>query len=346
MGAIVGGVRGGSGVARRRFAVRSCLALVVAVVASSCVPTSPGPSVLPQGPGRGKDDSVRVAPSSGCDSGAQAALGRTRLRITTAQGERSALLDVPASASGGAPAPLLLSLHPFSVGGAEWDGYSGMAAAATARGYVVLTPQGSEPGPRWAVPGGLATGADDLGFLSAALDLVEDTVCIDRNREFAVGFSAGAAMAQALSCTMPWRVAAVAASGGANLTELCPDAPATDVMVLHGTADPIAPITGSYVVFAPPLGLALDRVVATNAARAGCAPEPLTSRPRPSIELDRYEGCDDGVRVEHWSLLGAGHTWAGAEPGLDWLLGPTNQDVSATEQVLDFFDGSGSGEPG
>ena len=314
------------------------IALITIGLAASCVPTAPGPSVLPAPPDRGRGEGIEVAPSSGCESGQRPPAGRSVLRMPTPQGTRSALLDVPTGA-GEEPLPLLVSLHPFSVGAEAWDGYSGLAAAATARGYLVVTPEGSAPGPRWAVPGGLATGADDLGFLTALLDLVEDTACVDRNREFAAGFSAGAAMAQALSCTMPWRIAAVAASGGANLTELCPESPPTDVMVLHGTADPIAPTTGSYVVFAPPLGLDLGRVVATDAARAGCDTAPTISEPLPALRVSRHVGCTGGVRVEQWEMLGAGHTWAGAASGLDLLLGPTATGFSATEGVLDFFDG-------
>ena len=98
-------------------------------------------------------------------------------------------------------------------------------------------------------------------------------------------------MAQALSCTLPWRMTAVAASGGANLTDLCPDSPATDVMVLHGSADPIAPTTGSDVPFATPNGLHIDDVVATDAGQGR-----LRARRRPTEQLfadvvvDRYVG--------------------------------------------------------
>ncbi|HMX07363.1 MAG TPA: PHB depolymerase family esterase [Microthrixaceae bacterium] len=178
---------------------------------------------------------------------------------------RTAVLDVPAGAAGtaveasAAPRPLLVSLHPFAMDPAIWDSYSALATAGTARGYVVVTPLGSAPGPRWAVPGGLAADVDDLAFISALVDHIGRVTCVDRNRVFAVGFSAGAAMAQALSCTMPDRFAAVAGSGGVNLTSLCPGAPPTDVLVLHGTADPIVPPAGSQVPFSPPVGLAVLR---------------------------------------------------------------------------------------
>ena len=235
--------------------------------------------------------------------------------------------------------PLLVSLHPFSLDAATWESLSGLADAAVGRGYVAVSPLGSEPGPRWAVPGGLDTGTDDLGFLATLIDTIEDGLCIERNREFAAGFSAGAAMAQALSCAMPWRFAAVAGSGGTNLTAACPDSPPTSVFVLHGTADTIAPITGSQVVFATPLGLTVDQVVSTDAARAGCDPSPTVTAPFPDVEARTSIGCEGGHRVQYWKMLGAGHTWAGAGFSLlDIFVGPTPRSFSATEEVLDFFD--------
>ena len=329
---------------RTDFTRRAGLAaavLVLAVVTAACAPpTAPGPSVLPQPPGRGKVPGQAVAPSSGCVNASAPAVptGTTTLSIPWQGGTRTAILNVPATPAT-MPRPVLVSLHPFALGPEAWEAYSWLAAAAVARDFVVLTPLGSDPGPRWAVPGGLAGEADDVGFVNALLDHVEDRSCVDRNGEFAAGFSAGAAMAQALSCTVPWRLAGVAGSGGTNLTSLCPDAPGTDVLVLHGTADPIAPITGSTVVFAPPLDLPVSAVVATNAARSGCSPSPVVTQPYPSVTQETYPGCTGNRRVEYRKLLGAGHTWAGSSnPIIELVGGPTNTDFSATTAVLDFFD--------
>lgn len=323
---------------RRRGAALVAACGLIALLAS-CVPApAPGPEVRPQPADRGKVAGQAVAPSAGCASSERPPVGRSLITVETDQGHRQALLDMPADAGDPTPRPVLLSLHPFTLDANGWDTYSGLAAAAVARGYIVLTPFGSEPGPRWAVPGGLDTGVDDIGFLSAALDLIEDTACVDRNAEFSAGFSAGAAMSQALSCTLPWRMAAVAASGGSNLTDLCPASPGTSVMVLHGTADPIAPISGNVVVFAPPLGIPVDAVVATDAARAGCSPDPVTTELFPSVVVDRYVDCDADLAVEFWRLIGAGHTWAGADSPFDIITGPTNTAISANERILDFFD--------
>lgn len=324
---------------RPRFGLITVAAAVMTLAAACMPPTAPGPSVRPQPDGRGKVPSVQVAPSTGCSTEGGLSAGHQTVTVPVGSGQRSARVDVPESATGDQPAPVLLSLHPFSVTGTGWEGYSNLAADAVARGYVVITPNGSQPGPRWNVPGGSENGSDDIGYVSRLLDAVEDGLCIDRNREFAAGFSAGAAMSQALSCTLPWRMAAIAGSGGANLTDLCPASPATDTLILHGTADPIAPTTGSNQPFATPLGLNIDRVVATNAARADCSPVPSTEQPFSDIEIDRYQGCADGARVEYWRMLGAGHTWAGTTaPLLEIVTGPTNMSISANDVVLDFFD--------
>lgn len=325
-----------------RRGIGALFAVSAAVLLGACAPPpAPGPTVRPQPEGRGKVADVAIAPSAGCSTTGGLPAGRSTITLPVGAGQRSARVDVPATATDDAPAPVLVSLHPFSVDGAGWEGYSHLAREAVARGYVVITPNGSQPGPRWNVPGGVENGVDDIGYVSRLLDAAEDGACIDRNHEFAAGFSAGAAMAQALSCTLPWRMQAVAASGGANLTDLCPDSPATDVMVLHGSADPIAPTTGSDVPFATPNGLHIDDVVATDAGRAACASAPVAEQLATDVTVDRYQGCADGTRVEYWRLLGAGHTWAGTTaPLLELVTGPTNQSISATEVVLDFFDAS------
>lgn len=323
----------------RGFAVAVPVMLGLLVLGGCVPPGTPGPVVREQPADRGKVPGAGVVPSAGCALAPPDAPLTEQRTVDVDGTHRVARVRVPARATTDGPLPLLLSLHPFATTAADWERYSGLAAAATGRGYIVVTPTGSGPGPRWAVPGGLDLGADDLTFLHALVDDVEDAYCVDRNHVVAAGFSAGAAMAQALSCTSPWRFAAVAGSGGTNLTDLCPASPPTDVMVLHGTVDPIAPPSGSTVPFAPPLGISVDRVVASNAARASCDGQPRLDRPTHDVVVERSSGCDDAYRVEHWRLLGAGHTWAGAPRGLlELVTGPTTTSISANTAILDFFD--------
>lgn len=332
------GERRVGGRTRRVIGVVPMMAALV-VVLGCAPPTSTGPGAVEQPADRGRVPGAGVVPSAGCAHPPTEVRPTERRWVYVEGSQRVATVRMPDRSTADEPLPVLVSLHPFATTAADWEQYSSLAAAATARGHLVVTPTGSAPGPRWAVPGGLDLGIDDLTFIDTLLDDVEDAYCIDRNRVVAAGFSAGAAMAQALSCTFPWRFAAVAGSGGTNLTDPCPSSPPTDVLVLHGTADPIAPPAGSTVPFAPPLGLSVDDVVASNAARAGCDGIEQVPAPADDVVVEQATGCGDGHRVEHWRLLGAGHTWAGAPRGLlELVTGPTTTSIAANDVVLDFFD--------
>lgn len=250
---------------------------------------------------------------------------------------RSSMLYAPANYRPGVAYPLIVSLHPFVTDPALWEAYSGLGVAANARGYWVLIPKGSDPGPRWSVPGGFLEG-NDLEWIDHLIANTSNTVCVDQQRIFAAGFSAGAAMAVGLSCRMPQRFRAIAASGGANLTTLCPDSGPTDALIIHGSADPIAPLTGSYVIFAPPMGIPIDSVVASFARRNRCDPTPQNIAISSSV-IDEHYRCE-GHRLDYWRMTGAGHTWGGATFPLDIITGPTDHSFSATKAVLDFFDAS------
>lgn len=312
------------------------MAIGLAASAASCTVASPG--LIDPGPDHGNDLSVAVAPSVGCAADESSESGPTTVTVDVDGVGRVGFVTAPTDGAELAR-PLLLSLHPFLMQPSVWEDYSGLAAAATARGYIVVTPWGSDPGPRWSVPGGLVSDSDDMKFISLLLDRIESEYCIDRNEVYAAGFSAGAAMAQALSCWMPERIRAIAGSGGVNLTLLCPDSPPTDVLVMHGAEDQIVPPAGSSVGFAPPAGISVDMTVATDAARAGCDTDPIVEWLMPTVTSKTFTGCADGHRVQYVSLLGAGHTWAGSpNPVFEVFVGLTNTDRSANELVLDFFD--------
>ena len=249
---------------------------------------------------------------------------------------RSARLFAPPGADDGTPRPLLVSLHPFLLGADAWEEYSALAASAAERGMFVLLPEGIEAGPRWSVPGGVASETDDIAFIDALIAETANTVCIDGDRVFAAGFSAGAALAVGLSCELPGRFRAVAGSGGANLTSLCPDAAPTSAMILHGTADPVVPLTGNDVPFTPPTGLHLDSVAASFATRNGCGPRPAADLRSPTLAVTTYS-CASAQFVDV-RVQGMGHTWAGGNGLVDLFVGPGDSSFSATNLVLDFFD--------
>jgi hypothetical protein len=51
-----------------------------------------------------------------------------------------------------------------------------------------------------------------------------------------------------------------------------------------------------------------------------------------------YVNCDDDTEVWFYRINNGGHPWPGSAPVPGWeFLGPTNQDISASTEVWDFF---------
>jgi len=82
---------------------------------------------------------------------------------------------------------------------------------------------------------------DDVAFLSALLDILEATFCVDRRRIYAAGHSNGARMASKLGCELGGRLAAVAAVGGVRYPQPCICPAPTPVLALHAVADVVNP---------------------------------------------------------------------------------------------------------
>lgn len=328
------------GVARAAWLARATRVLAVAcalaVVAGACgaPPTTPPTSALDTTP---MEPPPRdPVPSAGCGLGVGLPAGRHSWELVQDGRTRSTLVDVPTVGSD--PLPVVLSFHPFGLGNEFWDQLSGMAAAGTERGYVVVTPLGSTDLllPRWTVRGGL-DGPDDAAFVDSILGRLGDEACIDLSRVYATGFSAGAAFSVSLSCERPGLLAAVAASGGTNLASPCPEGEPIDALVMHGVDDPIAPFAGQSGAL-PPVGISVTDVFESFAERGACSGT-TSSSVRPSVQLVRSSGCVDGGEAALLTFEG-GHTW----PGHDGLLfatlitGGTNFDFDATLTALDWFD--------
>ena len=104
--------------------------------------------------------------------------------------------------------------------------------------FVVAYPDGV--GRAWNANGGCCgrpgrEGLDDVGFITAAVDDISESVGIDTAQVYATGISNGGMMAYALACN----TSTFAAIGPDSATQLDPcTAPhPTSVMHIHGTAD-------------------------------------------------------------------------------------------------------------
>ena len=107
------------------------------------------------------------------------------------------------------------------------------------------------------------------------------------------------------------------------------------VLEIHGTADTTMPYNGGTLL----QFMAIPTLLNSWVQRNGCNPTPtVTAVP----DVNTADGCTaersvwaggrNGSVVEHFRIIGGGHTW----PGSAFPIGVTNQDISASREVWRF----------
>ncbi len=294
---------------------------------------------------------TRRAPH-GCGHAAPA--GVTTKTIAVGGRSRQYLLEVPPSARAHRPAPLLFDFHGLGSNMGQQAAYSRLNDKGAKAGYVVITPNGSGTQIKtWKFP---PLPGSDVPFVKALLTRTESTLCIDRDRVYATGISAGGIFATSLACAMPGTFAAIAPVAGVNATRVCrAGTPKVSVLAFHGTADPIVPYNGgpyfsglsraaAGLARSPTAALAaglqahpVPAAIAGWAAFDGCDARPGSTRVAADVQLTTERGCHKHTGVELYTVEGGGHTWPGAANVTRPRLGAVTESINASDLMLAFF---------
>lgn len=220
----------------------------------------------------------------------------------------------------GVPMPLLVIFHGFSSSPTKFEAVSELMASAADQDVLAISPAAGNDPSSW----GLAAGyPDDAAFLDQLVDGVEDSGCVDPERTWFVGFSAGSGFAGVYGCGRAGAVQGMVLVSGLAPT-LCPDDVTPRVVVVHGTEDPVVPFAGGPQDV-DDRAVALDSIPGSTARwaeRAGCGPDPQeTGSSR--IDVSSWTECAHGGPVDLVALRGAGHIW----PGDPARQGPTEFDA-------------------
>jgi polyhydroxybutyrate depolymerase len=228
--------------------------------------------------------------------------------------------------------PLVALFHGFASSKEAIAADTGLDTLGPQRGYIVVTPDGTGNPTSWKFLGDAAN--NDFDFVDAVLDQVERTACVDRDREFAAGHSAGSAFAGFLVCHKPYRFAGVAMVS-ATVPSSCPAAQKYSVIGVHGTADPVVLYNGGLGAGQSTPIPPILQTIAAYTKRDGCDATPKRDKPASDIERAVYVHCGGGRGVTLITVVGGGHPWPG---GLQATHTPPIVQYSASKAILDFFD--------
>ena len=253
--------------------------------------------------------------------------------------QRSYILYVPDTYEPGTPAPLIFNFHGYTSNNLEQMFYGDFRPIADTAGFLVVHPMGTVDlvgNPHWNVGWGLST-VDDIGFTEALMDSLSKNFSINQDRIYSTGMSNGGFFSYKLACELSYRIAAIASvTGTMNVGQsaTCQPVHPMPVMEIHGTADEVVAYDGNAFFASTP------SVVSFWVQENECETQAVfTSIPNTdqsdacTAEHYLYEEGNNGVTVEHFKIIGGGHTWPGFPLG-----GPgTNLDINASEEIWRFF---------
>lgn len=248
--------------------------------------------------------------------------------------ERTYQLRLPANYTPLGRWPLLIAFHGAGDTGEGFRQRVALDSAADRAGVISVFPDAV--GGIW----GDAGVVDDVQFVRALIWHLRHSLSIDERRIYVAGFSRGAIFTHTLGCELAGELAGGASVGASmylTMSVLCqPDAP-VPFLFIHGTQDAYFPYEGA-------LGqLSIDSTAKFWAGHNGCVGPPTvellpdTADDGTRVETTRFAGCRQGGEVMLQLVRGGGHTWPGAWGRYPEFLGPTSREISANEEILQFF---------
>jgi polyhydroxybutyrate depolymerase len=203
----------------------------------------------------------------------------------------------PPGWDGKTPIGAFVFIHGHRSSAAEMIGYSELVEAVHKLGFMLVAPQGLADS--WATPGSPGEGRrDEIAFIGTVLDDLQQRYSIDSRRILASGFSQGASVVWEIACKGDGRFSAFLPVAGVwwrPMPTECP-APPRPLLHIHGTADPVMPLTGRSLRDRWRQG-DVKEALATLRRANGCEVEAAQREQRGDLACALNNGCASGRPV-------------------------------------------------
>lgn len=255
--------------------------------------------------------------------------------------QREYLIHIPDALT--ADAPLVFVLHGFTDDAMSIRTTTQMDAVADRYGFAVVYPRGTldRDGRRfWQVGYDFHANetVDDVGFLVALAQYLQQTYTLSATRTFMTGMSNGGDMSFVMACRHPDIFRAVAPVVGTMMRsgrDACSSSTPVPILALNGTAD-------STTLYAGDMEnrdgwgayLGTDDVIEFWRVRNGCAALTMTALPNPNTadprHVEVYTAHDCQAPLIFYKIVGGGHDWPGKTDALY---------LDASDVIGRFFEG-------
>ena len=243
---------------------------------------------------------------------------------------RDYYVSYPEDVGSSTPAPLIINMHGYGSGALSQRYYSEMDQFAHAQGIAVVYPQGEinnwgsaswNVGTFWD-----QSNLDDVGFISAMIDQIDQNFDIDLDRVYACGMSNGGYMAYELACELEDKITAFGSVTGnfmlnTSTGQVCDFTREVPIVHFHGTSDTV-------VDYYPPTfdGALTASESADFWSEYNDFDMEFIGDLNDNVEIYKYYNENSITEFLHYKVYGGGHSWFTEEWGFH-----------TSEELINFF---------
>lgn len=254
--------------------------------------------------------------------------------------ERDFIVHLPTSYTSVTSLPVVFNLHGYGSNAAQQIFYSRMDLTADANNFICVFPNGLNSSWNSGFAPPYNSSPNDVGFISKIIDTLYQLYNINLSRVYSCGMSNGGYQSYRLACDLENRIAAIASVTG-SLTSLtainCALSRSVPVLEIHGTADPLVDYNGGagYYGTEQTIDFWTDKNSCLSTPDTTAVPD-TNPNDSSTVQKIKYLDCNNGTEVWLYKITGGGHTWPSAP--IDYIYGPTNRDINASQEIWDFFN--------
>lgn len=246
--------------------------------------------------------------------------GKITKQLTVNGITREYIVHIPESYTGTVSYPLVLSFHGLGSNMEFNYGYTKFDELGESENFIAVHPNGISN--QW---GATINNNDDIDFVDALLDQLEEDYNIESSRIYSTGMSNGGFLSFILACELSDRIAAIGSVTGSmfriSINNCNPTRP-VPILQIHGTEDNIV----AYSDVADVLDFWTSHNNTDHTPATYNIPD-VDAEDGSTVERFVYLNGDDDVEVQHLKVTGGGHDWPGFRG---------NMDIDATEEVWNF----------
>ncbi|MEH1824089.1 MAG: PHB depolymerase family esterase [Nostoc sp.] len=238
------------------------------------------------------------------------------------------------------PMPLVLVFHGDDGSGRSISNVTHFNELAEQQGFIVVYPDGIDQ--KWSLRGNAQGKVDDVLFVSALIDRLQQEINIDSHKVYATGFSRGGILTQALACKLPDKIAGFASVAGSlpvRLKPNCQPKSSVSMLMINGTNDRDVLYEGDDHTQRGAL-VSISDMVDFWRSHDQCS----SSKASPNFSEDKvktalYTGCNGNSEVWQLAVVNGGHFWPGGS-STDENLNKFNAKLglNASETIWNFFE--------